>query len=217
MASFDEIVSKMTAAIKGVREAVLGKDVREFIASGYESVLEAYKQLNTAVDSAASSATDAKSSQTAAASSANAAKSSETNAAGSATAAKNALDEIEPKKDAAIAAIGTAKSEAVSAIGTAKSEAVSAIGTAKSEAVDNISSKVEQVRSDTAKAEQAASDAQSAADKAQAIATANNIDDVMMLMLVTGRVSFGLYTSSGDVLCTSDGDELIATGQICKC
>ena len=35
MASFDEIVSKMTAAIKGVREAVLGKDVREFIASGY--------------------------------------------------------------------------------------------------------------------------------------------------------------------------------------
>ena len=206
MASFDEIVSKMTAAIKGVREAVLGKDVREFIASGYESVLDAYKQLKTAVDSAASSATDAKSSQTAAASSANAAKSSETNAAGSATAAKNALDEIEPQKDAAIAAIGTAKSEAVSAIGTAKSEAV-----------DNISSKVEQVRSDTAKAEQAASDAQSAADKAQAIATANNIDDVMMLMLVTGRVSFGLYTSNGDVLCTSDGDKLIATGQICKC
>lgn len=60
MASFDEIVSKMTAAIKGVREAVLGKDVREFIASGYESVLDAYKQLKTAVDSAASSAEAAK-------------------------------------------------------------------------------------------------------------------------------------------------------------
>lgn len=60
MASFDEIVSKMTAAVKGVREAVLGKDVREFIASGYESVLDAYKQLNTAVDSAASSAEKAK-------------------------------------------------------------------------------------------------------------------------------------------------------------
>ena len=60
MASFDEIVSKMTAAIKGVREAVLGKDVREFIASGYESVLDAYKQLTTAVDSAASSAEAAK-------------------------------------------------------------------------------------------------------------------------------------------------------------
>ena len=60
MASFDEIVSKMTAAIKGVREAVLGKDVREFIASGYESVLDAYKQLKTAVDSAADSAEEAK-------------------------------------------------------------------------------------------------------------------------------------------------------------
>lgn len=60
MASFDEIVSKMTAAIKGVREAVLGKDVREFIASGYESVLDAYKQLKTAVDSAANSAEEAK-------------------------------------------------------------------------------------------------------------------------------------------------------------
>lgn len=60
MASFDEIVSKMTAAIKGVREAVLGKDVREFIASGYESVLDAYKQLKTAVDSAANSLSDLK-------------------------------------------------------------------------------------------------------------------------------------------------------------
>ena len=171
--------------IDGIRTAVLGQEVREDIA-----------QMGEYVEQFATSS----------ASSASAAKSSETNAAGSATAAKNALDEIEPKKDAAIAAIGTAKSEAVSAIGTAKSEAV-----------DNISSKVEQVRSDTAKAEQAASDAQSAADKAQVIATANNIDDVMMLMLVTGRVSFGLYTSSGDVLCTSDGDKLIATGQICKC
>lgn len=49
MASFDEIVSKMTAAIKGVREAVLGKEVREHIASGMESELDIYKRLNTAV------------------------------------------------------------------------------------------------------------------------------------------------------------------------
>lgn len=196
-------------AIAGIRKAERGVEVREDIAQGMEYVeqfaissassasaaAKSASAAKTSETNASSSATVAKSSQTAAASSANAAKSSETNAAGSATAAKNALDEIEPKKDAAIAAIGTAKSEAV----------------------DNISSKVEQVRSDTAKAEQAASDAQSAADKAQAIATANNIDDVMMLMLVTGRVSFGLYTSSGDVLCTSDGDKLIATGQICKC
>lgn len=60
MASFDEIVSKMTAAIKGVREAVLGKDVREFIASGYESVLAVFKQLEDAVASAKNSADEAK-------------------------------------------------------------------------------------------------------------------------------------------------------------
>lgn len=181
--------------IDGIRTAVLGKEVREDIAQMGEYVEQFATSSASSASAAASSATAAKSSQTAAASSATAAKSSETNAAGSATAAKKSLDEIGPQKDAAIAAVGTAKSEAV----------------------DNISSKVEQVRSDTAKAEQAASDAQSAADKAQVIATANNIDDVMMLMLVTGRVSFGLYTSSGDVLCTSDGDKLIATGQICKC
>lgn len=192
--------------IDGIRTAVLGKEVREDIAQMGEYVEQFATSSASSASAAAKSASAAKTSETNAASSATAAKSSETNAAGSATAAKNALDEIGPQKDAAIAAVGTAKSEAVSAVGTAKSEAL-----------DNIGSKVEQVRSDTAKAEQAASDAQSAADKAQVIATANNIDDVMMLMLVTGRVSFGLYTSSGDVLCTSDGDELIAAGQICKC
>jgi hypothetical protein len=181
--------------IDGIRTAVLGKEVREDIAQMGEYVEQFAISSASSASAAAKSASAAKTSETNASSSATAAKSSKTAAASSATAAKNALDEIGPQKDAAIAAVGTAKLEAL----------------------DNISSKVEQVRSDTAKAEQAASDAQSAADKAQAIATANNIDDVMMLMLVTGRVSFGLYTSSGDVLCTSDGDELIATGQICKC
>lgn len=48
--SFTEIVSQMTKSIKGVREAVLGKEVREHIASGMESELDIYKQLNTAVE-----------------------------------------------------------------------------------------------------------------------------------------------------------------------
>ena len=61
MASFDEIVSKMTAAIKGVREAVLGKEVREHIASGMESELDIYKQLNDAVTSAKDDAEKAES------------------------------------------------------------------------------------------------------------------------------------------------------------
>ena len=50
--SFTEIVSQMTKSIKGVREAVLGKEVREHIASGMESELDIYKQLNTAVEEA---------------------------------------------------------------------------------------------------------------------------------------------------------------------
>ena len=48
--SFTDIVSQMTKSIKGVREAVLGKEVREHIASGMESELDIYKQLNTAVE-----------------------------------------------------------------------------------------------------------------------------------------------------------------------
>ena len=50
--SFTEIVSQMAESIKGVREALLGKEVREHIASGMESELDIYKQLNDAVTSA---------------------------------------------------------------------------------------------------------------------------------------------------------------------
>lgn len=49
--SFTEIVSQMTESIKGVREALLGKEVREYIASGMESELDIYKQLNDVVTS----------------------------------------------------------------------------------------------------------------------------------------------------------------------
>ena len=50
--SFTEIVSQMTESIEGVRKALLGKEVREHIASGMESELDIYKQLNDAVTSA---------------------------------------------------------------------------------------------------------------------------------------------------------------------
>ena len=59
--SFTEIVNQMTAAIKGVREALLGKEVREHIASGMESELDIYKQLNDAVTSAKDDAEKAES------------------------------------------------------------------------------------------------------------------------------------------------------------
>lgn len=59
--SFTEIVSQMTESIKGVREAVFGKEVREHIASGMESELDIYKQLNDAVTSAKDDAEKAES------------------------------------------------------------------------------------------------------------------------------------------------------------
>ena len=59
--SFNEIVSQMTESIKGVREALLGKEVREHIASGMESELDIYKQLNDAVTSAKDDAEKAES------------------------------------------------------------------------------------------------------------------------------------------------------------
>lgn len=43
--SYDEIVSQMTEDIKSIREASLGVEVREHIASGMENVLEIFKRL----------------------------------------------------------------------------------------------------------------------------------------------------------------------------
>lgn len=48
---------------------------------------------------------------------------------------------------------------------------------------------------------------------ADAKATGDELDSIM-LMLVTGNLTFGLYTSTGDVLCASDGSALNANKHI---
>lgn len=48
---------------------------------------------------------------------------------------------------------------------------------------------------------------------ADAKATGDALDSIM-LMLVTGRLTFGLYTDAGAVLCTSDGAQLTAEKHI---
>lgn len=53
--SYDEIVSQMTEDIKSIREASLGVEVREHIASGMENVLEIFKRLPDAVNDVISS------------------------------------------------------------------------------------------------------------------------------------------------------------------
>ena len=86
--NFDEIIKKMKAAVEGVRKAIYGVEVREYIAQGLENVL-AVGQVT--VDSAKA----AKASEDAAKASEDAAKTSETNAKGSETAAAASRDEAE--------------------------------------------------------------------------------------------------------------------------
>ena len=90
--NFEEIIKKMKAAVEGVRKAIYGVEVREYIAQGLENVL-AVGQVT--VDSA------------------KAAKTSETNAKGSETAAAASRDEAELiKGDAENSAHEAANSQA---------------------------------------------------------------------------------------------------------
>lgn len=84
--NFDEIIKKMKAAVEGVRKAIYGVEVREYIAQGLENVL-AVGQVT--VDSAKA----AKASEDAAKASEDAAKTSETNAKASEEAAAGSRDE----------------------------------------------------------------------------------------------------------------------------
>ena len=121
--NFDEIIKKMKAAVEGVRKAIYGVEVREYIAKGLENVLavgqvtvdsaKAAKKSETnaaaseqaAANSvvkagqiakdAADSAAKAKTSETNAAASEQAAKTSETHAAASEEAAKRYADQAE--------------------------------------------------------------------------------------------------------------------------
>lgn len=104
--NFDEIIKKMKAAVEGVRKAIYGVEVREYIAQGLENVL-AVGQVT--VDSAKA----AKTSEDAAKASEDAAKTSETNAKGSETAAAASRDEAELiKGDAENSAHEAANSQA---------------------------------------------------------------------------------------------------------
>lgn len=97
--NFDEIIKKMKAAVEGVRKAIYGVEVREYIAQGLENVL-AVGQVTVDSAKAAKASEDA-------------AKTSETNAKGSETAAAASRDEAELiKGDAENSAHEAANSQA---------------------------------------------------------------------------------------------------------
>ena len=102
--NFEEIIKKMKAAVEGVRKAIYGVEVREYIAQGLENVLAVGQVTVDSAKAAKTSETNAKASE-------EAAKTSETNAKGSETAASR--DEAELiKGDAENSAHEAANSQA---------------------------------------------------------------------------------------------------------
>lgn len=113
--NFDEIIKKMKAAVEGVRKAIYGVEVREYIARGLENVLAVGQITVDAAKAAQTSETNAKVSENAAAASvvtagqiakdaadsAAKAKTSETNAAASEQAAKTSETHAKKSEDAA--------------------------------------------------------------------------------------------------------------------
>lgn len=87
--TFEEIAAQMADAVDGIRKAIYGVQVREYIAEGMENVLEVGRQVIASAKAAKTSETNAKSSETAAKTSEGNAKSSETNAKTSETNAKS--------------------------------------------------------------------------------------------------------------------------------
>lgn len=104
--NFEEIIKKMKAAVEGVRKAIYGVEVREYIAQGLENVLAVGQVTVDSAKAAKTSETNAKASE-------DAAKTSETNAKGSETAAAASRDEAELiKGDAENSAHEAANSQA---------------------------------------------------------------------------------------------------------
>lgn len=113
--NFDEIIKKMKAAVEGVRKAIYGVEVREYIARGLENVLAVGQITVDSAKAAKASEDNAKASEEAAAASvvtagqiaeeaagsAAKAKTSESNAAASEQAAKTSQTEAKKSEDAA--------------------------------------------------------------------------------------------------------------------
>lgn len=173
-------------AIAGIRKAERGVEVREDIAQGMEYVKQ---YANTAITKASE-------------------------AASSATEAKKASQDTEAAKETAVQKAAAAAGSASNAAGSEKNAKASANAAQKHQTG----------------AEDAQKKAEDAADRAAAIvstdktltvenapadakATGDELDSIM-LMLVTGNLTFGLYTSTGDVLCASDGSALNANKHI---
>lgn len=99
--NFDEIIKKMKAAVEGVRKAIYGVEVREYIAQGLENVLAVGQVTVDAAKAALTSETNAKASEEAAAGSRDEAELIKGDAENSAHEAANSQAEAKKSEEAA--------------------------------------------------------------------------------------------------------------------
>ena len=99
--NFDEIIKKMKAAVEGVRKAIYGVEVREYIAQGLENVLAVGQVTVDSAKAAKTSETNAKGSETAAAASRDEAELIKGDAENSAHEAANSQAEAKKSEEAA--------------------------------------------------------------------------------------------------------------------
>lgn len=99
--NFEEIIKKMKAAVEGVRKAIYGVEVREYIAQGLENVLAVGQVTVDSAKAAKTSETNAKGSETAAAASRDEAKLIKGDAENSAHEAANSQAEAKKSEEAA--------------------------------------------------------------------------------------------------------------------
>ena len=99
--NFDEIIKKMKAAVEGVRKAIYGVEVREYIAQGLENVLAVGQVTVDSAKAAKTSETNAKASEEAAAVSRDEAALIKGDAENSAHEAANSQAEAKKSEEAA--------------------------------------------------------------------------------------------------------------------
>lgn len=168
---------------------------------------ESHAKLSEA--NAATSAITAGKSASAAANSETNAKASETNAAKS---EKNAAASETNAKQSEKNALASEQAAAVS-----KTSAANSAQTATVKASEAAASAASAEKSKTAAASSAA-DAIEAADKAQVIAYSDDSVAKLIVMLMSENLEFGLLTSDGDNLATTDGDVIYGNYLFgCRC
>ncbi len=182
--------TRTNEALCGImRDAVTRIPTEQLLKAAQARINALEEKATNSANAAADSQSAAASSQSAAAGSASAAKASESNAASSASAAKGSETDAAASAEAAEAS----KTTAVKAEENAAKSAASA-----KEQADRAAAIVSTDK--TLRIDGAPADAQ---------AVGGELDELMS-MLVTGRLTFGLYTDAGAVLRTSDDTPLAA-------